>query len=247
MSPLAAALAACAGLAIGPLLWAQAVLNVASLDTPARTPGTPCDGPVLGDVSSQLPMDRSHPAIPARPRVPLKITVGPIESVTAVTFGALTLSTDQVLPLLAACWVAVVGVVLAVVDIKTHRLPNRLTALLSVGTLAFLGIEALARSASGQLLEAAASATGASIFYLLLRLLSRGGVGLGDAKLAFGLGLAVGWSGWRAVVSAVALGLLLTGLAAIVLILLRHANRSDALPHGPFMLLAALTALTGTP
>nr|WP_230416923.1 A24 family peptidase [Micromonospora tarapacensis] len=141
---------------------------------------------------------------------------------------------------------ALVGIILAVVDLAVHRLPDRLTALLAAGSLAALGAQSLITGEAHRLVEALAAGAGAAFFYLLMSLLTRGGIGLGDAKLAFGLGITVGWAGWPAVAVATFLGLVLTGLAAVVLLVLRRAGRKDAIPHGPFMVLAAIATIVVT-
>ncbi|WP_238005854.1 A24 family peptidase [Dactylosporangium sp. AC04546] len=155
-------------------------------------------------------------------------------------FAALTMSVDALLPLLAYCFVAAVGITLAAVDVAVHRLPNRLTVLLAIGTTTLFAIHAAAADDSRQLLESVASGAGMALSYVLMSSLTGGGIGLGDAKLALGLGIAAGWLGWRSTLVAGMLGLLLTGLAAVALLLLGRAGRGDSIPHGPFMVLATL-------
>ncbi|MBX7268936.1 prepilin peptidase [Micromonospora sp. Llam7] len=178
------------------------------------------------------------------------LAVGPprasVEVAAALSLGILAAVANDALPLLAYCWMALVGIILAVVDLAVHRLPDRLTALLAAGSLAALGAQSLITGEAHRLVEALAAGAGAAFFYLLMSLLTRGGIGLGDAKLAFGLGITVGWAGWPAVAVATFLGLVLTGLAAVVLLVLRRAGRKDAIPHGPFMVLAAIATIVVT-
>jgi leader peptidase (prepilin peptidase)/N-methyltransferase len=169
-----------------------------------------------------------------------------VELAAAAAFAALALTVDEVLPLLAYGWMAAVGIVLAVVDLSVHRLPDRLTALLAAGTAVFLAAQALITGAGFQFAEAMAAGAGAALFYFLTSLFTAGGIGLGDAKLAFGLGLAVGWSGWPSAVFSMTLGLALTGLTAVGLLVLRRAERKDSIPHGPFMMLATVSTVVLT-
>ena len=168
---------------------------------------------------------------------------GSVEVAAAAAFAALAIVAHDALTLLAYCWLVSVGLALSLVDVAVHRLPNRLTGALAAGVLVLLGIQAVVSHAGDRLLEASASAVGAALFYLVMWAVTAGGVGLGDAKLAVGLGLAVGWSGWAAVFAAVTLGLFLTGMTAVVLLVLRRVRRKDALPHGPFMVLGSLVVL----
>ncbi|MGI5213856.1 prepilin peptidase [Plantactinospora sp. CA-290183] len=163
--------------------------------------------------------------------------------VAAISLSTLTLRIDDVLPLLAYWWMAAVGIVLGVVDLAVHRLPDRLTALLAVGAGAALTAQTVITHDAGRLTEALASGFGAAFLYLSAALLTAGGIGIGDAKLAFSLGLTVGWTGWPAVLFATALALMLTGITAVALLALKRAYCRDAIPHGPFMVFAAAATI----
>ncbi|WP_190253534.1 prepilin peptidase [Dactylosporangium sucinum] len=167
-----------------------------------------------------------------------------VELATAFPFAALTLCVDALVPLLVYCFVAAVGVTLTFVDLAVHRLPDRLTITLATGVVAAFGITSLADGERMALLEGLVSGLGVALVYVLMWLVTSGGISLGDAKLALGLGVVVGWSGWRSAVFAVVLGLVLTGLAAVVLLSAGRASRNDPIPHGPFMILAALTTVS---
>jgi leader peptidase (prepilin peptidase)/N-methyltransferase len=78
---------------------------------------------------------------------------------------------------------------------------------------------------------------------LILALIARGALGLGDVKLAFLLGLFVGYLGWGHLVVAVLGAFILGGLVALVLLLTRRASRKDSIPFGPFMTTAAIVAV----
>ncbi|MFK3984474.1 prepilin peptidase [Micromonospora sp. NPDC050397] len=247
-----AGLAAGLGIAAGPLLRVQAFrYSVAS--GPAREIECPsCNGRIAGVGVSW----RTLAGLWSGRCRWCKLVAGPprasVEVAAALSLGIIATVVDEALPLLAYCWVALVGLILAIVDLAVHRLPDRLTALLAAGVLAALGAQCLSTGEAHRLLEALAACAGAAMFYFLMSALTGGGIGLGDAKLAFGLGITVGWAGWPAVAVATFLGLVLTGLGALVLLLLRRAGRKDAIPHGPFMVLAALAtivvaALTGVP
>ncbi|SCL36258.1 prepilin peptidase [Micromonospora aurantiaca (nom. illeg.)] len=150
---------------------------------------------------------------------------------------------DEPLVLLGYGWIVLVGGTLVVVDIAVHRLPDRLTGLLAAGALAAFGAQAITSGEPRRLVEALAAGAGAATFYALMSLLTRGGLGLGDAKLALGLGIGVGWMGWPAVALATFLALVLTGLTAVALLVSGRAGRKDAIPHGPFMVLAAMVVV----
>ena len=75
---------------------------------------------------------------------------------------------------------------------------------------------------------------------LLLAIVSRGGMGGGDVKLAFALGF---WLGWQGVLLGLFIGFVLGGAGSVLLILLRLRGRKDYIPFGPFIAAGAWIAL----
>ncbi|WP_405372343.1 prepilin peptidase, partial [Microbacterium sp. Ld14] len=97
---------------------------------------------------------------------------------------------------LAYAWLAVASIVLALVDARTHRLPNRWVL---PGYPVFGGLVAIACLLGAPWQNALRAALAGLLlfgFYLILR--AAGGMGGGDVKLAGVLGLALGWVGWGA-------------------------------------------------
>ncbi|MFE6969073.1 prepilin peptidase [Isoptericola sp. NPDC057653] len=139
---------------------------------------------------------------------------------------------------------ACVGVALAVVDLRTHRLPDALTRPGTALVVVLLGVAALATGDGPALVRALAGGLALGAVYLLLHLVHRAGMGLGDVKLAVLLGVATGWAGWATWAAAALLPFLLGGLAALVLLATRRASRTTAIAFGPFMLAGAAVALT---
>ncbi len=246
MNALVAIAAAGLGISVGPVIRAAAFRAAVQTGSPPRTTCPRCDTAIV-----RIGRIRCCPVFSWSGRCPqCGLRIGPpvatVELITAATFATLAVTTDRVLPLLAYGWITAVGIALAIVDIAVHRLPDRLTALLAGGAATILSIEALTTKAGNQIVGVLLTGLGASLAYLVVSLITSGGVGLGDAKLAFGLGLTTGWKGWTTTVSAMTLGLVLTGLTATVLLILKRTGRKDSIPHGPFMLLAAVIAIALT-
>ncbi len=78
------------------------------------------------------------------------------------------------------------------------------------------------------------------VVFLLLALVSRGGMGFGDVKLAALIGLA---TGFPLVLLALILAAILGGLTAIVLLATGKRGRKEAIPFGPFLAVAAMVTL----
>ncbi len=133
-----------------------------------------------------------------------------------------------------------VGGWLLVIDVRTHRLPNRvvLPALAALIPLAI--VDATVTGDARPLIGAALGLLVLGGFYALLRVISRAGMGGGDVKLAALLGFVLGWHGWQALAVGAASAFVLGALYALVLMALRRADGSTRIAFGPWMILGAL-------
>jgi leader peptidase (prepilin peptidase) / N-methyltransferase len=159
------------------------------------------------------------------------------------------------LVLAAACWLAVCAVPLTFTDLAVSRLPDPLTGAAYAGTAVLeLLAAALAETGAGPGAaghEASWSALARALlgglalagFYLLLIIISPSGMSLGDVKLAASLGTLLAWFGWRVLIAGGAVGFLLGGLGAVVLLASRRADRKQMIPFGPFMMAGAFLVL----
>lgn len=159
--------------------------------------------------------------------------------------GSTTGTAGFAVVLVAFLYLAAVSVALAMIDLDTHTLPNRivLPAYPVAGVLLTGG--ALLAGTPERLLTALAG--GAALFglYLLLALIYPGGMGLGDVKLAGLLGLYLGWLGWAPLAVGAFSAFLLGGVFSLVLVITRRANRKSGIPFGPWMLAGAWLGIFG--
>lgn len=133
-----------------------------------------------------------------------------------------------------------IGVLLIVIDARTHRLPNRIV-LPTLAAVMLLGLlDAIASGETGRLVGAALGMLILGAFYAMLRLISRAGMGGGDVKLAAVIGFVLGWHGWQALAVGAASAFVLGALYALVLMALRRASGSTRIAFGPWMILGAL-------
>jgi leader peptidase (prepilin peptidase)/N-methyltransferase len=132
-----------------------------------------------------------------------------------------------------------VGVLLTVVDLRVHRLPDVLTLPLAAAALVLLGLAALAPGDAGDWSTALLGTLGLGGGYYVLCRINPAGMGFGDVKLALGAGAALGWYGWSTVLLGTAAAFLLGALYAGVLVALRRAGRRTAIAFGPFLLAGA--------
>jgi leader peptidase (prepilin peptidase)/N-methyltransferase len=139
---------------------------------------------------------------------------------------------------------ALAGGVLGVIDARTHRLPNAITYPATAVVAVLLTVAAAGTGSWAVLGRAGVGALALAAFYLVLHLVNRAGMGLGDVKLAVLLGGVSAWFGWPVVAGALFLPFFVGGVAAVVLIVARQATRKSAIPFGPAMLAGTALAIT---
>lgn len=141
---------------------------------------------------------------------------------------------------------ALLSVVLAVIDVRTRRLPNALVLPAYPLLLAALAVACVIRADVVPFVQAVIGGAIAFVFYLLLRLVQPSGMGGGDVKLAGLLGIALGYLGWDVLLLGLFAGFLLGGLFSVGLMLSRRAGRRTRIPFGPWMLLGAWIVIAAT-
>lgn len=166
--------------------------------------------------------------------------VGIVTGLAAVALGAVGAAIGARAELAAYLVLAAVGVTLAVIDLDTLRLPDRLTLPALVAGVVLLAIPG-DWSALGRAVLGAAAAGGAAL--LLALAAPSGGLGLGDVKLLGVLGLYLGWLGWGVLVLGVAFGFVLGALVAVGMLASRRAGLRDHLAFGPWLIAGALVAV----
>jgi len=147
------------------------------------------------------------------------------------------------LVLVAFLVLAAVSIALALIDLDTHKLPNVIVLPALVAIAVLLGVAAILLQDAPAFGRAAIGAAALFLFYLMLAFVSRGGMGMGDVKLAAVLGLATAWVGWPALVVGAFAAFVFGGIFGVALLLLRRAGRRSSIPFGPWMIVGAWTGI----
>ncbi|WP_427129829.1 prepilin peptidase [Pseudarthrobacter sp. S9] len=201
--------------------------------------GTGAAGLCLG-LLAELLVRRLLPGLTGSPAIGQRITTAAatfaLTSLLAWRFGASAEVAAYVV-------LAVAGVQLARIDLVHHLLPNRLVLPLFGTGLLLLAVAAVAHETAGNLLRGVAGAVILFVFYLILALTSRNGLGMGDVKLAAPLGLYLGYLGWSHLFYGGALGFVAGGITSLVLLLKDRGNKPKEVAYGPSMLAAGLAAI----
>ena len=137
----------------------------------------------------------------------------------------------------------VIGCRLVVIDIRTHRLPDRIVLPTLTALLVLSAVDALMSGDGGALTRGALGMLILGGFYAMLRLLGREGMGGGDVKLAAAIGLLLGWHSWQALAVGAASAFVLGALYALALMASHAADRSTRIAFGPWMILGALLGI----
>jgi leader peptidase (prepilin peptidase) / N-methyltransferase len=153
--------------------------------------------------------------------------------------GSTATTIASLITILAFLYLAAISVVLALIDLDTHKLPDKIVLPSYIVAAALLGTSGILTGDYLALLRAGVGMVALYAFYLLAALVFPGGMGFGDVKLAGVLGLYLGFLGWPTLVVGSFSAFLLGGLFAIALIIARKANRSSGIPFGPWMLAGA--------
>lgn len=143
---------------------------------------------------------------------------------------------------LQAPWtvLATLGVVLALIDLRTTWLPLELCR---AGWLLMAGatvVSAALTSDGWLLLRGLAGGVAAGALYAVVWAVSRGGFGFGDVRFAPLIGAAAATDSWVVWIWALLLGTVVGGIAGLLLLI---RGRRGAFPYAPSMLLGCYLAL----
>ncbi len=174
-------------------------------------------------------------------RIPARILW--VELVTGLAFGLLTWLLGLTPELAVALWYFCLLLALAVIDLEQGLLLNAIiypAIVLALVLSAALTISGYNLEIVPTLGRAAIGGGFGLVTFLLIAILSRGGMGWGDVKMAALLGVMLGFP---MVMVGIFLGIISGGLVAVILMLARLKGRKQTVPFGPFLALGAFAAL----
>ena len=128
-------------------------------------------------------------------------------------------------------------------DVAAKRLPNRIVFPADAIGAVLLTVGALLDGDPGKLVGAAIGAVGYSGLLLIIHLIAPRGLGFGDVKLAVLLGMFLGYLSLWHVALGFFLAYLFGGLISIFLVVTRVRSMKDAIPFGPYMMVAAMVVV----
>lgn len=127
-------------------------------------------------------------------------------------------------------------------DLRHFMIPDRITFGAIILTVIFiLSSFALGVYTQGQVINYFFSAFGSAFFFFILWFITMGkGMGFGDVKLGFLIGLLLGWP---KTVIGLFLSFVIGAIIGIILILLKRKGMKSEVPFGPFLVLGTFLGL----
>jgi leader peptidase (prepilin peptidase)/N-methyltransferase len=165
--------------------------------------------------------------------------------ITGAVFAVLAVTVPVGASLPALLFVSALGVLLARIDVRVHRLPDALVLPSYPIAATCLAAASWARQDWPALLRAGIATI--TILAVFLALAMASSFGLGDVKLAGLLAMTLGWHGWMLVATFVLAAFILGAAAALALLATRRATRTSQMPFGPTLLTGALLAVLIAP
>ena len=147
----------------------------------------------------------------------------------------------------ATAAILVVGfVVLAEIDIACRRLPREISFPLASVALLFVAGAAVSDGNSQRIVAALLGMVTATVVMVVLYVVSRGGLGDGDVRLAPALGVTAAFGGVSTLWTGALFAFLAAGATVLALVLVGRMGRGSTLPFGPFLVAGAIVSILGS-
>lgn len=140
-------------------------------------------------------------------------------------------------------------VAISLIDLDHKIIPNRIVYPVGFAAVPLLALAAaLGHDWPAFLRALGGGACAFACFYAVYVLAPRGGFGFGDVRLAFVLGMFLGWLGWSYIFAGLFVGFAYGAVIGVGLIAVGLRGRRDPIPFGPFLAAGAMTiVLWGAP
>ncbi len=159
-----------------------------------------------------------------------------VEFLTGALFAGIAYTFGASIDMLIYVFLVSILITVSFIDLDHQIIPDKITL---PGMVIGILLSALSLLPVGWQQSLLGFFIGGGLLYLSA-VLSRGGMGGGDIKLAAFMGI---FLGWRKILLTLFVGVLLGSIVGVVMILFRHGKRKDKIPFGPFLVLGALTSI----
>jgi len=166
-----------------------------------------------------------------------------VEAGTALLFALLALRFELDWALAGFLVLGASLLAVALIDLEHYIVPNRILVVVAPLGAAILAAVALADGKWDAFGRGVGGGVAAFAGLLVVHLISPRGMGMGDVKLAFVLGLFLGWLSWGHVALGMFLGFLLGAVVGGLLVVTGVRTRREAVPFAPFLAAGTMLAV----
>jgi leader peptidase (prepilin peptidase)/N-methyltransferase len=185
---------------------------------------------------------RLRPFPPWRSLADSPLDLAVIAATAALFAGAaLRFDGEWVMPAYLVFFVCLVAV--TVIDFQRQIIPNYIVYPTIFVSIPLLALAALAGGDWATFGRALLGATLAWLALLVIHLISPAGMGFGDVRLAFVLGMFLGWIDLAHVLTGLFLGVLLISAVGLILAALRLRSLQEHIAFGPFLAAGSILAV----
>jgi leader peptidase (prepilin peptidase)/N-methyltransferase len=166
---------------------------------------------------------------------PISARYPAVELFTGLIFVVMAVHFGFTWALPAYLYFAAIGVALSMIDVDVKRLPNAIVFPSYVVSGLLLLLPALLDTQWSDYARAWGGAVALYLFFFLIRMIYPAGMGFGDVKFAFVVGMYLGFLGWGVLLIGAFAGFFIGGLVGIVVMLLPQPKDEQpvSVPVGP--------------
>ena len=179
---------------------------------------------------------------------PISVRYPFVELLTGVLFAAVGARFAHSWALPAYLVLAGALVALSAIDLEHFLLPNRILYPADGAVIVLLALASAGEHDWGAFVRAGVAGAIAFAVFFTIHIVSPRGMGFGDVRLSFLLGLSLGWLGWGEVAGGLFAGFLYGAVVGVALIAFKVKGRKQQIPFGPYLAAGAMTfVLFGEP
>lgn len=172
---------------------------------------------------------------------PISIRYPSVELATAVLFAAVGARYAHTWALPAFLVLTGALIAISAIDLEHFIIPNRIVYPVGFASVILLAGAAAIEHRWTPFERSLLGAVAAFTFFFVLHVVAPGGMGFGDVRLSFVLGLFLGWLGWPEVFGGLFAGFLLGAVIGTLLIAFGGRGRKQHIPFGPFLAAGTMT------
>lgn len=139
----------------------------------------------------------------------------------------------------AFLYLMAISIVVAYMDIDHHIILNVIVLPSYAVSIVLLALASGMTNNWGALGRAVICGAILYVFYFVLSIIWAGGMGDGDVKLAFLLGMNMGWLGWKQFIVGAFMAFIVGGLLALIQMVRKKVSIHGGIPFGPSMVVGA--------